>query len=382
MLSQEENIFNDLNQVTLTLIGGKMDIALELLDHIEAVYDRQKYNPEFVGNLRKFISQYKDGAVFLNAIANGNLDIPLPEDPLRENYLIAEYKQLHSNLNHLTWQMQQIVRGDFQQKVRFLGEFSVAFNKLIDSLREKQILEDQVRLQVAQLQNLNAEKDKFFSIIAHDLRNPFNAFLGFTEIMVEEISSLTTDEIRIMAENMRKSAVNLYRLLENLLEWSLLQRGVTKFSPTTFLLKPKVTECLALILDPALKKGIEIINDIPDDAEVVADVHMFEAVIRNLVSNAIKFTRGGGHVTVSARVIPGQPVEIAVADTGIGMSREMIDQLFRIDVQTSRRGTEGEPSTGLGLILCRDFIEKHGGTLRVESEENKGTVFYFTVNPG
>jgi signal transduction histidine kinase len=375
----QENIFDDLNRMIQYLIEGNMDSALDLAEKTGPALMDQPGGAGFAATLGKFISQYQDGAVFLNALTNGNLDILPPVDPLRENFMIAQYKQLHSNLNHLTWQMQQIVRGDFQQKVRFLGDFSVAFNNLIDSLREKKLMEDKINLQFEQLKNLNTEKDKFFSIIAHDLRNPFNAFLGFTELMVEELPSLAFDELQQMAVNMRNSAANLYRLLENLLEWSMLQRGLTDFNPVSFLLKPKILECLALVQEIARKKEIELGYDEAGETEVFADVHMFGAIIRNLTSNALKFTPKGGKITIAARPVPGGQVEISVRDTGIGMSSEMRDNLFRLDVQSSRRGTEDEPSTGLGLFLCKDFIEKHGGKIWVESEVGKGSVFYFSV---
>jgi|GEM_PF-1429807 len=381
MPDTEQNLLGTLNKVIENLISGKPDAAADLAGRLEPALSEQPEGAQFSKNLKKFISQYQDGAGFLNALASGNLAVAPPDDPLRENYMIAQYKQFHSNLNHFAWQMQQIVKGDFNQKVRFLGEFSVAFNQLIESLREKKLMEDQINLQFHQLQELNAEKDKFFSIIAHDLRNPFNVFLGFTEMMVDELPTMTTDDLKLIALNMRKSAVNIYRLLENLLEWSMLQRGITNFNTEIIRLKPRVMDCTALIIDPAKQKNIELFYDIPEDTEVVADVHMLETVVRNLVSNAVKFTEPGGMVTISVEADPGSHVKLFIRDTGIGMSRQLMDNLFRLDVQTNRRGTGGEPSTGLGLILCKDFIEKHGGELQVESEEGKGTVFSFTI-PG
>ncbi|MCX6159763.1 MAG: ATP-binding protein [Ignavibacteriae bacterium] len=229
------------------------------------------------------------------------------------------------------------------------------------------------------LRKLNAEKDKFFSIIAHDLRSPFNGFLGLTEIMAEGLQDLTLEEIQRIAVSLKNSAVNLYSLLGNLLEWSLMQRGLTAFEPQLFLLMPKITESIALVTAAADKKEIAIKYDIPEDLTVFADRNMFEAVIRNLSSNAVKFTNKGGVVNVSAKTMPDNSVEISIKDTGIGMDKEMINNLFRIDIDTSRKGTEDESSTGLGLIICKDFIEKHGGKLRAESEEGKGSLFTFTI---
>ena len=229
------------------------------------------------------------------------------------------------------------------------------------------------------LQESIAEKDKFFSVIAHDLRAPFNGFLGFTNILVEDLDTLTLKEIQKIAVSMKNSATNIFRLLENLLEWSQIQRGISSFEPASFLLLPLMDESLRLVLDSSDKKEIEIIFNIEKDLKVFADENMLGSTIRNLVTNAVKFTPRGGKITIAAKPASADSVEISISDTGIGMSREMIEDLFRIDVQTSRRGTENEPSTGLGLIICKEFIEKHGGKIWVESEEEKGSTFWFTL---
>ncbi len=239
--------------------------------------------------------------------------------------------------------------------------------------------EDELRLKNEQLITANTEKDKFFSIIAHDIRSPFNAFLGFTRIMAEELPSMRLDDIQKMALLMRKSATNLYRLLENLLEWSSLQRGVTAFNPASMPLLAKTKESMVFALEAADKKEISVGYQIAGDLEVFADENMFASIIRNLSMNAVKFTLKGGEVTIAAKKLPGNTIEISIRDTGIGMSREMVGNLFHLDINTSRKGTEGEPSTGLGLVLCRDFIERNNGKIRAESEEGRGTTFYFTL---
>ncbi len=229
------------------------------------------------------------------------------------------------------------------------------------------------------LQSLNAQKDKFFSIIAHDLRGPFNGFLGLTKLMAEEFPDLTQGEIQKIAVSMRNSATNLFKLLENLLEWSRSQRGLIKCEPESFLLMPMIGDSMDTLMDTAHKKGVGISYEIPDNLEVFADEYMLASTLRNLVSNAVKFSSNGGSVTIAAKSTPSNLVEISVSDTGIGMSSRMVDDLFRIDAQTNRKGTDGEPSTGLGLLLCKDFIEKHGGKIWVESEEGKGSTFRFTL---
>jgi len=239
--------------------------------------------------------------------------------------------------------------------------------------------QEEIKLKNEELLKINNEKDKFFSIIAHDLRSPFNSFLGLTQVMAEELPSLTKDEIRKFVVSMRKSATNLFRLLENLLEWSRIQQGLIPFKRDNIQILPIIHESIEMIIESAKIKEIKISYDIPNGLEIFADDNILQTIIRNLVSNAIKFTPKGGQVFISAKSLSDNSVEVSIKDTGIGIDKIMIDNLFRLDVNTSRKGTEGETSTGLGLIICKDFIEKHKGKLRIESEKGKGSTFYFTL---
>ena len=250
---------------------------------------------------------------------------------------------------------------------------------IIMNLTDQKRYEDQLQKHAEDLKALNNSKDKFFSIIAHDLRSPFTTFIGFTEILDEEIDTLPKDELRSIITLMRSSAMNLYQLLENLLEWSLLHREITKYEPKTTLLSPLVENCMNVIFDSAKRKGIEVKTNIPEFIKVVADIHMLQTIIRNLLTNAVKFTPRGGTVEISAFTNEEHFITIAVEDTGIGISSEMINRIFLIDTNNKTKGTEGELSTGLGLILCKEFVEKHGGKIWVESEAGKGSTFYFTV---
>ncbi|NCC72362.1 MAG: HAMP domain-containing histidine kinase [Sphingobacteriia bacterium] len=174
---------------------------------------------------------------------------------------------------------------------------------------------------------------------------------------------------------MRNSASSLYRLLENLLEWSRFQRGTIEFNPQFLSLTRIVNDSFELIQNAAIKKDIEINHQIPEDFEIYGDLHMLDTILRNLTSNAVKFTPKGGTITISAHKDENDNTIITVSDTGIGMSEETIGNLFKVDVNISRTGTEGEPSTGLGLILCKEFTEKHGGKIWVESELGIGSSF-------
>jgi len=255
----------------------------------------------------------------------------------------------------------------------------ILWHGLIVDITEQMRDEEEIKNQNEKLQELNATKDKFFSIIAHDLRSPFNSFLGLTQIMAEELPSLTMAQIQEIAVNMSKSATNLYRLLENLLHWSSMQQGIIPFNPETVKLLPVADESITMILEQAKVKGIEINCKIPDDLVVFADTNLLQTIIRNLVSNAVKFTSKRGKVSITAKATTESNIEISVHDTGIGMSQKLLGDLFKLDVKTSRKGTNGEPSTGLGLLLCKEFIEKHGGQIWAESEVGKGSSFHFTL---
>jgi len=263
-----------------------------------------------------------------------------------------------------------------ENDVRFLTSIG---NQIAIAI-ERKIAEEEIRLKNELLIVINAEKDKFFSIIAHDLRGPLSAFVAATQILTEDIQSMSLDEVKDIISSMKTDASNVYTLLENLLEWSRLQRGVMEFKPEKLKLRNTLIPAIDTAEASARKKNIKINIDLNEDIEVRADRHMVETIVRNLVSNAVKFTDSKGEVSVSA--VNGQDgsVIIRVSDTGIGMPGEILDKLFKLTEKANRPGTSGEPSSGLGLLLCKEFIEKHGGKIWVESEEGKGSTFIFTLN--
>jgi len=237
---------------------------------------------------------------------------------------------------------------------------------------------DELQAKNAQLQELNASKDKFFSIISHDLRNPFTTILGFTEFLENNIDRYSTHEIKHYVKRVRTSAEKLYALLENLLTWSRLQRGVIKCAPVVIDLFDVAEESLAIFLPRAEQKQIELRSVIPKNTLAYADYTMVTTIMRNLVSNALKFTHAGGAVTMSA-VVQDHQVEVVVTDTGCGIPPDGLAKLFRIDATYTGIGTDGEQGTGLGLILCKELVEKNGGRIWVESEVGQGTTFRFTI---
>jgi signal transduction histidine kinase/FixJ family two-component response regulator len=231
------------------------------------------------------------------------------------------------------------------------------------------------------LAKLNADKDKFFSIISHDLRSPFNIVLGNAKFLLKAIDSSSKQELREMAQSIHTGAKAVYNLLENLLTWSRLQRAEGLACDPEPIELTNMAQAVVQVLGPvATQKEIGLSSTIATDLWVRADRNMLETVVRNLTSNALKFTPRGGQVSLTAS-LNGQPgfVTLAVTDTGVGMSEAAQASLFRIDSQHSTVGTENEPGTGLGLIICQEMVRRNGGKIWVESEPGEGTVMQFTV---
>lgn len=250
---------------------------------------------------------------------------------------------------------------------------------ILRDVTERKMAEMQFQKYSEELKELNATKDKFFSIIAHDLKSPFNGISGLSEIMKDEAKYLDTATIEQYAELIHSTSQNAYQLLENLLDWARVQQSRMPFRPEALLLKRIVSEVVELLCEKASSKKITLTNAVPENMIVKADENMLKTIIRNLVSNALKFTSTNGTIGINA-VSYLNETEISVKDTGIGIKKDDIGKIFKIDSNFSRPGTENEKGTGLGLLLCKEFVEKHGGEFRVESEEGKGSTFSFTIN--
>ncbi len=257
-------------------------------------------------------------------------------------------------------------------------ELAYSREQVEESLYEKNILIENLEEAKIKLEEANKQKDKFFSIIAHDLRSPFQGLLGLTHIILEDIYELNVEEIKNYTELLKDSAESIYKLLENLLEWSILQRDIVQVRPEALSIGGVVNGILETQIPNARSKEISIDNNISGGIEVYADPNMLNTILRNLISNAIKFTRKQGSVYLDAAE-KGDFIEISVRDSGIGIPEEMLNKLFSAGEKTSRPGTMGERSTGLGLLLCKEYIEKQNGEIRVESKVNEGTTFYFTL---
>lgn len=247
---------------------------------------------------------------------------------------------------------------------------------IVRDITDKVINQKKLEKSERELKELNSSKDKFFSIIAHDLKAPLSGFIGLSNELSDNADFLSTEEVKEHAKSMNDSAKNIYQLLENLLEWS---RTITgKKQVTKDNLNPHIIAetLVGLFKDVSKNKNVSLVNEFDSKVYLYGDANMFTTILRNLISNSIKFTQDG-KITIGMSEVDGM-AQVFVKDTGVGMKEETKAKLFRIDQNVTELGTNQEKGTGLGLILCKEFVEKNGGNIWVESELGKGTTFYFT----
>ncbi|GAB6282448.1 MAG: hypothetical protein STSR0008_16670 [Ignavibacterium sp.] len=274
-----------------------------------------------------------------------------------------------------------IVIQTYDNNIRLTNDDKEILNFVSEQIAmaiERKMFEEKLMETTEELMRANSEKDRFFSIIAHDLRSPFHSLFGFSEMLATELNNLSNEEITFMSSEIYKGLKNLYNLLENLLEWSRLERDKIEFQPSEFNLSELVNEVYELLRHNAYSKNINVINNVDENCSILADRNMIKSVIQNLVSNAIKFSYSEGKIIINAER-KNLDFIISVEDDGMGIRQEDLTKLFKIDFQLSTIGTAQEKGTGLGLILCKELIEKHKGKIWVESELNKGSKFFFTI---
>jgi PAS domain S-box-containing protein len=232
-----------------------------------------------------------------------------------------------------------------------------------------------------ELKDINYQKDKFFSIISHDLRSPFTGLMGFASFLLSEMDSLSQEEIKEYLSQINKTTSNIYNLLNNLLEWSRVQIGRMEYQPANISLLEKARITVNLLSANAAKKNIELEMNIDPHISVFADENMLRSILQNIISNAIKFTNSGGKVKVQAE-IKGKFVEICVTDTGIGIEPEALNKIFKMEVNHTTRGTHNEAGAGIGLMLTKELVEKHGGKIKIQSKIGEGSKFIITIPKG
>lgn len=283
------------------------------------------------------------------------------------DYITKPFQQEEVLIRIKTHLMVRQLQKTLQEKNMLLEEKNEELHNLNQTLEDKN----------KELQTLSVSKDRFFSIIAHDLKGPFNSFILGTEIL-STMNDISPERMKNVAINLNKSAEQMKKLLDNLLKWAQMQMGSMEFKPQKIDLKNAIGANLSLLQNNFSQKKIEVINHIQESIFVHADLNMIVTVLRNLLTNAWKFTPKGGKIEIFTQEKDDE-IEISVSDTGVGIKAENIDKLFRIDAKYRQRGTDDEKGTGLGLILCKDLIEKHGGRITAESEYGKGSIFRFTI---
>ncbi|WP_194852618.1 ATP-binding protein [Nonlabens antarcticus] len=285
-----------------------------------------------------------------------------------------------------------------EEKAKRAAEFMVSKIKLAQQDEENEKLEEELAIanlavslqselviakekaeqNETQVRALNATKDKLFSIIAHDLRSPFHSIIGLSNLLAFSVKSEEKEEMQSYIEMLSTSAKSTLDLLDNLLEWAKSQTGLIKFNPVKVNLEPIIVEIFDILNPTAEIKRISLNYDQSVDIEIDADENMLKTVLRNLIYNAIKFTNSNGRIDIYACNMEGF-IEITVKDNGIGIMKSVQDKLFNIDNNISTRGTADEQGSGLGLILCKEFINKHSGKIWIDSKEGKGSSFKFSL---
>ena len=362
MTENEEQILKDLNTLVININNGQPSVP-EFKFNSDDVSEPIK---ELSSNISLLAKNFQESQGFLSALAKGELDTLPPK-----NNLIGPFKQLHSDLLHLVWQTNEIAEGDYSQKVSFMGDFSISYNKLIEALKEKKKLE-------ASLIKLNADKDRFITILAHDLKSPFNSILGFLEVLVKDLREFDIDKIEELINIVNDSAITTFKLLEAILLWVRANSGKIPYEPEDLNLEPICKDVVRYLKLAAESKNITVNLFSDSEINVYADENMLNTVLRNLVSNSIKFTNSNGHIDIYSEQNESN-VKITVSDNGVGIKPDTLNKLFDNTEKVTTLGTEQEEGTGLGLFLCKEFIEKHGGKIWATSELGKGTSFQFTL---
>jgi signal transduction histidine kinase len=360
---------------------------------------RESQAQEQIFKSYELLSQsYKDLDDYRNALMYKELSLAILEfirNEKQERYLLETQNRYVVGKKETEIEKLEAVRVDREKEIAAQEKFKNILFVLVGLVcviaglllilylvtrRSRRILEmakNEVQQQNIKLQDLNNTKDKFFSIISHDLKGPLNSLSSFSRLLIDHTDNLSKEEIQMLARDLDKSLKNLFALLENLLEWSRSQTGNIDFTPEVFDLAEILKTNKNLLESQAKNKQIHIVIEQGMECPVRLHKQSINTVVRNLISNAIKFTKEGGTIRLSLKKTSSL-LSVSVADNGVGMSKEVVKRLFRIDQKHSSQGTANEKGTGLGLILCREFIEKNGGNIQVQSDPGKGSVFTCT----
>ena len=313
------------------------------------------------------------------------INIIHPDDS--EN-VISKIRTFYNDDEKFNLQIEYRIINDLGTIVWLENKLSVTRNKwgevekvygLVSNISHLKDFENQLKESADKLRKLNEMKDRFISIISHDLRTPFNSILGFVDLMLED-SAITREDQVTYLNFIKDSSSSMYNLVNSLLDWTRLQTGRIKFEPETINANAYARKSIDMLSGVALQKNVEIINELPGDVYIYADENLLLQVFNNIISNAVKFSKPGGKITINSRDISFERmVEFSIRDTGVGIKDENISKLFEVDKKLSTLGTQGEKGSGLGLSLCNEIVTKHGGKIWAESHLDIGTTIFFTI---
>lgn len=317
---------------------------------------------EFPDAIRLILTGYADIKAVIDAINAGNVFryVTKPWDPTELDTIVREaFDKYQMTINNR----------------KLLEDLKIANEQLEQKVEERT---NELFQANQKLTELNVTKDKFFSIIAHDLKNPFSNLLNLSEIQINFIREGKLDELERIARLFYESSKHGYKLLENLLEWSRAQTGSIEYTPTNVDIFEIVVKCIGLLENSAENKRVSINSKVPQGTTAFCDEYMVTTILRNLISNSIKFTKENGQIIILSEQNENE-LTLTVSDNGIGIKKEHIRKLFKLDTGFSTKGTSRETGTGLGLILCKEFVDYHKGKIWVESEDGLGSRFKFTL---
>ncbi|WP_405352086.1 ATP-binding protein [Nonlabens sp. Asnod3-H03] len=398
LLKQNVELSNELKQLKLENTSDQKkceEIQLEVLKadlkltHLNTALDNlntyvyiKDMNGRYLYANKKCLTLFNCSAHELSSLSDADFFPPTTCDQIKiiESEVINYGKDTenevdttdHNGNRKVYWEIKTPIYDDKHQN-KVIGLCGVSTDITYRKIAEESIKENQL-----QLKHLNATKDKIFSIIAHDLRSPFNHIIGFSELMLENSTNKDHSQDSDCIKIINSTAKNTLNLLDNLLNWAYTETGKLSYRPENINITNIITQVVDFKTSIAQAKNITITYNAVQDIEFYTDSNLLKTVLRNLISNAIKFTNPNGSINITA-LQKDKFLEIAVIDTGVGMSTEHMTDLFNLTTHKSQPGTEGEKGSGLGLILCKEFVEKMHGTLWVESVVNKGSTFKFSL---
>jgi PAS domain S-box-containing protein len=375
-ISEKRKIEEDLFKIRELLLqtsrmarvgGWEIDMTTKIAKWSDVIREIVEVEPDYEPDLENSVGFFKEGTS-RQTIQHTVKEAAERGTPFDEELQIVTAK------GNLKW-VRALGKAEFNNEMctRIYG----TFQDIDEKKKQQEILQQSEK----KLKELNSTKDKLFSIIAHDLKSPFNSILGLSELLKEDAADCDPQNILKYSKMINASATQAYNLLENLLGWARMQLGNVQTYKEFIHLKEEVDSVFYFLSSQTDAKNIKRINKVPHNFKIFADGNTVKTVLRNLLSNAVKFTQAGGSISISAEV-KGAFAQITVADTGIGIKQEDIEKLFKQGEYFTTPGTQNEKGTGLGLMLCKEFIEIHNGKIWVESEEGNGSAFCFTIPLG